>query len=399
MKSSIHKLALAITASILAACSAKAYELNINTNLPPIDFHGFASQGFLYSDDYNYLGDTTRGSFLFTEAGLNAAFNPFPRTRIAAQGFAYDVGQNVGKYDVVLDYASVEYTFNDYVGIRAGRIRRPEGIYNSIQDIDLARTFILLPQGIYDCRWRDFYVSLDGGELFGTIPMHKAGDLSYEVYCGYVNPQTDGGLGEKLNNIYSGIDSTIPYPPARFHLASFNPMPQGGLQLWWDTPLDGFRVGAMIGDNWDFEPVTVNAAGASTVNYASVPFAQGSLEYVWKNWTFQSEYFTYRVTQSVGSDLDESWYIDASYRFNKWAQAGVYYTESYNDVGHMSDPTQFQKDAALALRFDPTSWWIFKIEGHCIHGTGLLNDDAINPITNQNDRLWFMLALKTTVSF
>src|SRR5205085_6043474 len=136
----------------------------------PITFHGFVSQGFLASTKYNYLGDSMNGSFRFTEAGLNASINPFPRTHIAAQGFLFDVG-DVGRYEPVLDYASIEYTFNDYLGLRGGRIRRPQGIYNTVVDVDLARTSSLLPQGLYDARWRDFYASLDGGEFFGSLPL------------------------------------------------------------------------------------------------------------------------------------------------------------------------------------------------------------------------------------
>ena len=57
----------------------------------------------------------------------------------------------------------------------------------------------------------------------------------------------------------------------------------------------------------------------------------------------------------------------------------------------------YQKDLALSLRFDPTSWWVFKVEGHYIHGTDLLADNAANPSRNNDG--WFMLALKTTFSF
>src|SRR5262249_40571255 len=106
-KNSTHKLALSITASILAACGAQGYELNLGTNLPPVDFHGFASQGFLASSKYNYLGDTTHGSFRYTEAGINASVNPFARTHITAQGFLFDVG-NAGDYKPFLDYASID---------------------------------------------------------------------------------------------------------------------------------------------------------------------------------------------------------------------------------------------------------------------------------------------------
>jgi hypothetical protein len=65
-----------------------------------------------------------------------------------------------------------------------------------------------------------------------------------------------------------------------------------------------------------------------------------------------------------------------------------------NQSGHS---LLYQKDTALTLRFDPKDWWTFKIEGHYIRGTGLLQDNPDNP--SQNDNGWWMLDLKTTFSF
>lgn len=403
-KQSSHKLVLAITASILTACGAQGYELNLGTNLPPVDFHGFVSQGFLYSSDYNYLGDTTRGSFKFTEMGVNASMNPLPRTRIAVQGFDFDVG-NVGEYHPFLDYALAEYTFNDYIGVRAGRIRRPSGIYNAIQDIDLARTSVLLPQGIYDARWRDFSCSMDGGELFGNIPLSKAGSLSYEVYAGLINMSDDGGVARSLENSL---------PPAP--VGTFNGIDQcqiyGG-QLWYNTPVDGLRVGVSGGflPNFGYTftvPAPPTYAETQIHAVSNIPFGQASLEYLYKSWTFQSEYYTYNVSGNQyvnnvmvpgsGSNSQKyAWYASAAYRFNSWFEAGTYYTEDYENTDKENSSLSYQKDVALSLRFDPKDWWVFKIEGHYIHGTGLLNDSA-QP-TTQDDRGWFMLAVKTTFSF
>jgi len=77
----------------------------------------------------------------------------------------------------------------------------------------------------------------------------------------------------------------------------------------------------------------------------------------------------------------------------------VYYTEDYENTELTGNSKDFQKDLALSLRFDLTDWWIFKVEGHYIHGTGLINDTAANRGITFDDRGWFMLALKTTVSF
>jgi len=397
---STHKLALAITAGIMAGLGAQAYQVplsSISTNLPPLDFHGFASQGLLYSSDYNYLANnTSRGSLEFMEAGLNVAVNPLPRTRITAQTFTYDVGQ-AGNYDVVLDYASAEYTFNDYLGVRGGRIRRPEGIYNDIQDVDVARTYVLLPQGMYNARWRDMYCSLDGGGIFGAVPLAAAGDLTYDSYYGYQRPQLDGGLALQKENL----------PPYQ-KLNYFNSPLMGGGQLWWYTPLNGFRAGAALNYDQNLTFRTVNGTQA-----VGSPYTQHySLEYIYHRWTFQAEYYNTKIDYDLtagGHHIrtihlnPDSWYAGAEYRFNKWFEAGTYYSEYYADshnrsgAGLPAPSDGFQKDAALSLRFDPTSWWVFKIEGHCIHGTAQLSDNVDNPV--RQDNIWFMLAVKTTISF
>jgi hypothetical protein len=386
----------------LTVCRVEAEDLHLfGTNMPPLSFHGFVSQGFLATTKYNYLdNDTKGGSFRFTEAGLNVSMNPLPRTRITAQGFLYDVGR-AGKYEPFLDYASIEYTFNDYIGLRAGRIRKPGGIYNDIQDVDLARTYVLLPQGIYDARWRDFTTSVDGGEFFGNIPLSKAGNLSYQAYAGFINISPDSGVANYINNSSGG------------KVTSFDRVAEAGAQLWWETPLDGLRFGAAFGYvfdfNYDFTELTEAPppfpSSIALHAKSSLPVQQYSAEYLWNNWTFQAEYYNIQVSQKTASPFgttdsfiaEEAWYAGASYRFNKWLEVGSYYTEFYTDAPSTSSSDSSQKDLALSFRFDPKPWWVFKVEGHYIRGTALLDDNADNPM--RNDAGWFMLTLKTTFSF
>ncbi len=402
MTHTTHKTVLAITASILAACGAQAYDLSLGTNMPPVTFHGFASQGFLQSDTYNYMGDTTHGSFRFTEAGINASVNPLPRTRVAIQGFTYCMG-DTGNYDMVLDYALAEYTFNDYIGVRGGRLRRPEGIYNDIQDVDVARTFVLLPQGMYNARWRDMYTTEDGGEIFGTIPLSKAGDLSYQFYSGIQRPQMDGGLAAQKAN-------TTPF----MALSSFDADLISGGQLWWHPPVDGLRVGAAFNYPHD---VTFRMENNIVEAQGSILVQHYSMEYVKKSWTFQAEYMTYKVFYDITAGghhvatvriQPDTWYFSAAYRFNHWLEVGAYETEYYPDVRHRDaagyvaanggyGADALQRDVALSCRFDPKPWWILKAEVHMMEGTGQLYDDKANPV--RNSRWWPMVALKSTFSF
>jgi hypothetical protein len=407
--------------NLLASTPAKSFIRLDGTDLivgdlPPITFHGFASQGYLASSSYSFLAGNTKdgGSFEFSEFGLNASMSPFAHTRVAAQAFMFDVG-NVGNYEPVLDYALVDYNFADEFGIRAGRIRRPMGIYNHIQDVDLARVSVLLPQGMYNARWRDFSASIDGGSVYGNVGLSKAGSFSYELYGGVINLSQQGGVARQVENnlVGSGLS-----------LNSVNGNPQVGGQLWWNTPVDGLRAGVALAENFGF---TFDAsgnfsspAGPLTVTRHSrfnVPWEQYSLEYQRNKWTFQAEFkqqtliekdtttqtfsaFPAADNTAVSRSVSSSgtWYAGAAYEVNNWLQVGSYYTEYYNDIDHpYSSSLNYQKDLALSFRFDPKPWWIIKVEGHYNHGTALLYDNAHNPTQGNNG--WFMLALKSTVSF
>ena len=286
-------------------------------------------------------------------------------------------------------------------------MRKPGGIYNHIQDVDLARTSVLLPQGVYDPRWRDFSTSVDGGLAFGNIPLGKAGSLSYEAYAGYSHFDDDGGVARTLKT------ALPPAPIGEFN--SSDSAFRTGFQLWWSTPVPGLRAGYSFTYVPDFEfEVTVNPPyGNGRMHQSlSIPVQQFSLEYLWKNWTFQAEYYLLSISQDtsaggvkIGSSesASDSWYVGAAYRVNSWFEAGTYYSEYYADTGNRSGANMavpadaYQRDLALSTRFDLTDWWIFKLEGHYYRGTALLQDNARNPVREKDD--WWMLAAKTTFHF
>jgi hypothetical protein len=363
---------------------------------PRIDFHGFASQGYLKSSDYNYLGNSSKGSTDFNEFGLNASFNPFSRTRVAAQAFSYDVGP-AGENDLVLDYGFVEYTFNDRIAFRVGRLRRPEGLYNDNQDVDVARTWVLPPQGLYNARWRDFYVSIDGAELFGSQSLGRAGSLGYEFYSGAQHPKLDGGLALQRSNA----------PPFQ-RLVSINSPRLTGGQLWWSTPLSGFRAGLALNLDQDLTYRTLTGSQST-----GSPWTQHySLEYVRGSWAFQAEYLRYKIDYLITGAgpapfhkliEPDTWFVSGAYRFNPWLEAGAYYSEYWADVNDRQGKLQAfpsdaaQKDTTLSLRFDASDHWTFKVENHFIRGTGQLFDSIQNSVRRGGE--WHMIAVKSTFSF
>jgi len=235
-------------------------------------------------------------------------------------------------------------------------------------------------------------VALDGGEFFGTVPLSVAGSLSYEIYGGIIRPKEDGGAALEIRNSL----------PASGRLDAIDAAEEFGGQLWWNTPLDGLRFGVAGGLVPELNYIIALQLPGSSIRVDTrtrAAFEQYSAEYLWKAWTFQAEaYFRdyYSESGAPGTHLF-TWYGSAAYRFNKWFEAGGYYTEYYGDLDQTGNSLMFQKDAALALRFDATASWTFKIEGHYLRGTGLLQNSAGNPAQNGNG--WWMLDLKTTFSF
>ncbi|WP_419656180.1 uncharacterized protein Dvar_52810 [Desulfosarcina variabilis str. Montpellier] len=92
-------------------------------SLGGVDIHGYISQGYIYSDEYK----------------------------------------------VTLDWAYGDYRWKDWLGIRAGRLKLPVGLYNDIRDMDMLRTNIVMPQGIYRDLLRETSNAANGGGLYGNV--------------------------------------------------------------------------------------------------------------------------------------------------------------------------------------------------------------------------------------
>ncbi len=70
-----------------------------------VQVHGFASQGFVYTNDNNWLTmNTSQGSGAFTDFGLNMSTQVTDRLRVGAQVYDRNLGQ-LGQYHPSLDWA------------------------------------------------------------------------------------------------------------------------------------------------------------------------------------------------------------------------------------------------------------------------------------------------------
>ncbi|SPE33413.1 hypothetical protein SBA3_20004 [Candidatus Sulfopaludibacter sp. SbA3] len=70
-----------------------------------MQIHSFASQGFAYSNDNNYMTmKTSSGSFALTDLGANASMQISDNLRVGAQFYTRNVG-NLGNWEPTLDWA------------------------------------------------------------------------------------------------------------------------------------------------------------------------------------------------------------------------------------------------------------------------------------------------------
>jgi len=357
-----------------------------------VDVHGFVSQGFILSSGNNYLADSKRGSFEFNEAGINFTKGLGDRLRVGLQFFARDLGA-VGNYVPKLDWFNLDYRLADWLGIRAGRLKAPFGLYNEINDIDSARVPVLLPQSVYPTLNRDILLAQTGGEVYGYVPIKPAGALEYRLYGGTLF-----------------LDPPIAQPPLA--LKSFRvPYVVGG-RLMWEAPIEGLRVGGSV-QALRFDTVyTLPATPPMPPPEITIgiPFVLwlASFEYAAHDLLLAAEYGRWKAdlettigpVSKVDTVVNERYYVMAAYRLSSWFYPGVYYSHLVENVDKPMVRDNFQDDLAMTFRFDLNAHWLVKLESHYMHGTldlsPELNDGTAKKLLQRD---WGVFFVKTTAYF
>lgn len=380
--------------------------------LEGVDIHGFISQGYLKTDDNNFLAETEDGTFQFNEIGINFGKQLTGKLHLGLQLFARDQGK-IGNDEVVVDWGYADYHWKDWMGIRAGIMRVTHGLYNETRDIDMLRTSILLPQSIYAESQRDAYSRIQGAGFYGEIILGAFGSFSYQMAIGTTNIDNDGGIARQ-------IEDTLPGEVQNIDVGTLY---NGSLQ--WNSPLEGFRMGVTGVKTTDMEielqmdvvmgppgtPPTSMSIISDTPVFETAVF---SAEYTWENFIFSAEYMYMHVENVIEGitplieTTPEGWYAGVSYRFTDWFELGTYYSVFYNDKDDrdgenykaMEPPEPgykaWLKDCALSAKFDINEYWTAKMEVHKMDGAAL-QFTKDNPDGNDED--WYLMAAKLTFSF
>ncbi len=158
-------IALICAAPAMLGAGMSAYALDYQV-------HGYAAQGFVYTDHNNFFGESSDGSFDYYEAGLNASVQVHPKLLFAAQGAIRDAGIS-DDGTLRLDYALADYRFLEQVdttlGVRGGKVKNPLGFYNETRDVVFTRPSILMPVGYSDNQnQRSLVFTAPGAQVYGT---------------------------------------------------------------------------------------------------------------------------------------------------------------------------------------------------------------------------------------
>ncbi len=372
-----------------------------------VALHGFVSQGAFVSTDNDYIGQSSRGSLELFEVGLNASSQLTSQLRAGVQIFARDIGI----YDEPprIDWAFLDYRWKRQLGMRAGIIKMPLGLYNEYADIDAARLPILMPQGVYPTRNRDALLAHRGFSAYGETSLGVAGSVDYQAWVGTLGiPRSALTLtGASLERVDTKYVT--------------------GAQAFWHPPVEGLRVGATflrasIDFNIVLDPASVTALamaglvpedfnGRIVVSQRPTSNVIASAEYVRGPWLLAGEYHRgfKRQRSTIPTILPtfeedaESFYGMIAFQATSKIQTGGYYSVLHLDVddrrGH--DPKYaenfhaFQRDLSATLRYDVNEHWLWKLEAHFIDGTADLSL-ADDPTPS---RYWGMFLVRTTVTF
>jgi len=397
---------IVINLMMLLLCS-KAFSQDFGN----LAIHGFASTGYMISDKYNFLANTEEGTFEFNEAGINFSSLLTDDIRIGMQLYSFDLG-DIGNNRINLDWAFLDYSWKDELGIRLGKVKTPFGLYTEILDYDLLYTFALLPQSIYFRYLRDSIVSIQGFSLYGKIHIGNAGIIAYDIYNGTRNIESDGGLAKTLsinNNIFKSgrtkksIGSRIKYTT-----------PLRGLTLAGSFLFTDFIYDIQQSQSSMIGITSASNTGASMplnveVSYPDVTMTIFSAEYNNGNLSASAEYQTTKSTEKIKmktsaygindilieNDVDTiAYYGMLSYRFSKFFESGAYYSVYESEQNNSVNMPGTHKDLAICTRFDINDFWLIKLEIHFMDGIMQVLD-----INKNRGNKWTLFACKTTFNF
>lgn len=385
------RVSVALAAICFGAC-AEALEYQV---------HGYAAQGFVLSQDNDFFGDSTDGSFDYYEAGLNAAVEVSPRLMLAAQAAVRDAGIS-DDGTARLDYALADYRLvseaTTQAGLRAGKVKNALGFYNETRDVVFTRPSILLP-GVYsdNQNQRSLIFTAPGAQVYGST---FTGQHEWS-FSGTVNAERDVRESDERLLIEIGVPFDLRIGDS-WNVQLLDSMDGGRWQFAYSHFSGQFRMSTDINVTGRFdvdldvfsarynaERLTLTAeyvviGNDNVVTLGATPLLRQSIEA--DSGYLQAEYRLAREWTAMTR-------IDSFYR-NRHDRSGREFAAANPGADRRS---QVSHDFMVGLHWRPGEHWGVWAEHHWINGTALLQRHENPPPVR--DQRWSMLMLMAGYKF
>lgn len=384
-------------------------ELESQSWLDEINWHGFLSQNFVATDENNYLGSSSNGSFKSNEVGLNASWRASESLQLSVQGIYKQIGNSRPKGGR-LDYAILDWrlldNFSNGVGLRIGRLKNPYGFFNETRDVAATNTSILLPESIYVDYLSQVFHSSDS---FGIYAHHEMDQGTFLFNGQFGKPIVTKETISSLVGIKDSDSDLSKDGAAAIRLGY-----EHGSGLWRAAFSYIYFYGDFkLGPDDSALPLGLSNGKMSTEQYML------SLEMNWNDFQFVTE------IQRRNIELDDiypvditekalGYYLQASYKVTPAWTVFLRRDEGFrfkddrhgNDYAARMKPFNpgvkaheaFSKDTTLGFRYSPSFEWSFAMEVHQIDGTYWL-PNLENPNIADQKRYWNMFLAQVAYRF
>jgi len=383
----------------------------LSRGVPALDFstidwqlHGFASQGFTYTTSNQVFGASRGGSLDFTEVGVNGSVRLLPNLLFSVQGLYRNAGGS-DREDFRLDFAQVDYNATLFdsaltLGVRAGRVKIPFGLYNDTRDVVWTRPSVILPQSIYfdTLGLRQAMIAADGGLLYSR---YNWGNHRFNLEFMVADPQDDTG---DATEFLTGI----PDAPG---MMEGRPLFLGRAVYEWM----GGRARAMfsvVDLDRDFRSDTATVPSGNI--QALYPLF--SLQYNEERWSLTAEY-GWVASQRSGftpvplESTSEGFYVQGEYRLNEDWSAVLRYDVFHADRDDRSGRSLaeqtgqarhrfYARDLAVGVRWEFVRNWLVAAEYHNVDGTAWLSPhDNSDLLQGGGDPHWDLFSVMLSFRF
>jgi hypothetical protein len=361
-----------VCALMLLSCVPASGQTSFKVGQAEVQVHGSIQQGFVWSDENNFLTmPTTSGSGEMTDGAMNMSSQITKKLRVGVQLYSRNIG-DLGNGDVQMDWGFADYKFHKVIGVRAGKIKTALGLFNDTQDMEFLHTWALLPQGVYPLDLRAVTIAHIGADVYGAVGLRKAGSISYTAHYGSIPDDLNGGYRYGTNDGGIQFDGAIT-------TKGF------GGDLRWTAPIEGLSVGYSMMTSRADTKVLFPVAALRTVIPVEVDVTP------WRRQAYFADYQkgAFRFSGELRDDKrgheftpqvrpneltnSRGWFVSGSYRINDRIEAGSYFTHYVaNRAADHKLPNNHTSDVAVAARVDINRFWHVKVEGHFVDGYGTL---------------------------